>query len=147
MFRKLNDEERAKLAQLSTRKCSLQHSFAQLTIVSSSHCTIAKATPSLPDTHQRLPPVPLISDDLLQGDTSLDSALGSGRLSHCTRMTYKDNFTVCMKKVDEDVSWSAVKSKAAILFALNTGDVMPHCFGACSSLHSIRPISILMTNQ
>ena len=42
-----------------------------------------------------------------------------------------------MKKVDMSVSWSAVKSEAAILFALNTGDVTPHCFGACSSLHAI----------
>lgn len=137
MFRKLNDEERAKLAQLSTRKCSLQRSFAQLTSVSSSHRTIAKATPSLPDTHQRLSPVLLISDDLLQSDTSPDSALGSGRFGHCTRMIYKDTFTVCVKKVDMSVSWSAVKSEAAILFALNTGDVTPHCFGACSSLHAI----------
>ena len=137
MFRKLGREERAKMAQLSTRKCSLQHSFAQLTSVSSSHRTIAKATPSLPDTQQRLSAVPVISEDLLQSDMSTDTTLGSGRFGHCTRMIYKDIFTVCVKKVDPDVSWSAVKLEAAILYALNTGDVTPHCFGACVSLHSI----------
>ena len=137
MFRKLSLEERAKLAQISTQKCSLQRSYAQLTSVSSSYRTIAKATPSLPDTHQRLSAVPIISEDLLQSDISTDSTLGSGRFGHCTRMTYKDIFTVCVKRVDSDVSWSAVKSEAAILYALNTGDVTPHCFGACISLHCI----------
>ena len=108
-----------------------------MTSASSSHRTIAKATPSLPDTHQRSSAVPLISEDLLQSDTSTDSALGSGRFGHCTRMMYKDIFTVCVKKMDTEVSWSAVKSEAAILYALNTGDITPHCFGACVSLHSI----------
>ena len=45
--------------------------------------------------------------------------------------------SLCEKKVNSDVPWSAVKSEAAILYALNTGDVTPHCFGACVSLHSI----------
>lgn len=94
-----------KLAQLSTRKCSLQRSFAQLTSVSSSYRTIAKATPSLPDTRQCLSAVALLFEDLLQSDMSSDNVLGNGRFGHCTRMTYKDIFTVCMKKVDADVSW------------------------------------------
>ena len=131
MSRKLTEDERTKLAQLSTQKCSLQRSFAQLTSVSSTHRTVAKATPSLPDTHHHLSAAPLISEDLLQSDTSTDSALGSGRFGQCTRMIYKNIFTVCVKKVDPDVPWSAVKSEAAILYALNSGDVTPHCFGAC----------------
>ena len=83
--------------------------------------------PSLPDTHKCSSTVPLISENLLQSDTSTDSALGSGKFGHCTRMTYTDIITVCVKKMDTEVSWSAVKSEAAILYALNTGDITPHC--------------------
>ena len=96
-----------------------------MTSASSSHCTIAKATPSLPDTH-RLSTVPLISEYLLQSDMPTDSALGSGRFGHCTRMTYKDIFTVYVKKMDTEVSWNAAESEAAILYALNTADITPH---------------------
>ena len=50
---------------------------------------------------------------------------------------YTDDIQVCVKEMDPDVPWSAVKSEAAILYALNSGDVTPHRFGACLSLHSI----------
>ena len=130
-------DERAKLAQLATRKCVFQRSIAQLTSISSSHRTVAKATPSLPHTHQKVPAAPLISEDLLRCVTSVEHALGSGRFGQCTRMVYKDIFAVCVKKMDAEVVWSAVRSEAAILHALNTGDSTPHCFGVCLALHSI----------
>ena len=45
-------------------------------------------------------------------------------------MMYKDMFIVCVKKMAKDlVSLQALKSEAAVLFALNSGDSTPHCFG------------------
>lgn len=95
MSSKLSEDERAKLAQLSTRKCSLQRSFAQLTSVSSTHRAIAKATPSLPVTQQHLSAAPLISENSLQSDPSTDSALGSGMFGECTRMIYRHFHSLC----------------------------------------------------
>lgn len=87
--------------------------------------------------HQNLPKAPLISENLLENDTSFDNIIGSGSFGSCTKMMFKDMYTVCVKKMSTDISWSAVKSEAAILSNLNTGNVTPHCFGICLPLHAI----------
>ena len=51
--------------------------------------------------------------------------------------TAKDVFTVCVKRLKKDVPLHAVKSEAAILFALNSGEYTPHCFGVCTLQHAI----------
>lgn len=57
--------------------------------------------------------------------------------SHTIFVRGLSTFTVCVKRIASDISWCAVKSDAAVLCALNNGDITPHCFGVCLNLHSI----------
>ena len=132
--RKFDCDQKAKLAQLATRKCSLQRSFSQFVSASSSRpifTPVAKATPSVSEACQHLSAAPLIPENHL---TPIGVALGNGSFGQCAKMLYKEMFTVCVKKISSDISWSAVKSEAAVLCALNSCDITPHCFGVCLSL-------------
>ena len=135
----------------STSRSTTQRSFDKLSSsLNLSLCSIAKATPSVPrpHLHAHLPQVPLINDQMLCDLPVGNSAIGNGRFGSCIRMTYKDMFIVCVKKMAKDlVSLQALKSEAAVLFALNSGDSTPHCFGVCLSLHAIIMTYINLNNN
>ena len=97
----------------------------------------AKATPSVQRAYLSLPPVPCIDERLLQPMEFDNNFIGMGSFGSCAQLTYKDVFTVCVKRLKKDVPLHAVKSEAAILFALNSGEYTPHCFGVCTTQHAI----------
>ena len=99
--------------------------------------SVVKATPSLPSSHLNVPPAPSVEVKLFENLQLLDSVFGNGCFGSCSQMVYKDMFIVCVKKMKKDVPLHAVKSEAAVLFALNTCEFTPHCFGICLALHSI----------
>ena len=101
-------------------------------------CSISKATPSEPKPYLHLPVLPVISESTLNNLSIDDSAVGSGRFGYCTKMTYKDMFIVCVKRMEKEIiSLQALKSEAAILYSLNGAGFTPHCFGICTDHHAI----------
>jgi hypothetical protein len=86
----------------------------------------AKATPSVQRAYLSLPPVPCIDERLLQPMELGDNFIGMGSFGSCAQLTYKDVFTVCVKRLKKDVPLRAVKSEAAILFCLRSTPVNTH---------------------
>lgn len=88
--------------------------------------------------HLKLPVVPVISESTLSNVSMDSSTVGRGRFGYCTKMTYKDMFIVCVKRMEKAlVSLQALKSEAAILYSMNSAGFTPHCFGVCTEYHAL----------
>ena len=106
----------------------------------------AQATPSLPRTSNILPQsVPLISSSCLmlsEGDTEI----GKGWFGTCSKMIYKDMYTVCVKAFAESLLLNFIRAEANIHCLLNCGEHTPHCFGICLAKRAIVSSYVSMCN-
>ena len=131
-----------KLLQPVGKKLSFQRAFLSSNQRQASYFSIAKATLSSPMPCMHVPPAPIIDEKLLRAAHEASTVIEQGYFGSCNKMIYKDIFVVCSKKLNDEVSLPAMKSEAAVLFALNDGPYTPHCFGFCVSLHSIIMVCI-----
>lgn len=100
---------------------------------------ITKATPSLPQTAGNTAGVPIIHHTCLSPTLGIVPTIGSGRFGSCTKMVYKDMFTVCVKSFPATgkIPLETILAEAAMLLSLNSCVYTPHCFGVCKERRAI----------